>query len=137
MIKRKPATDAGMERSQRARARRVTPYATEFAARIRYRDTQGHEFSTPAQNDASLAQAQRRYPGSALLYMRNRRGVKSAPHLRRGETVRLFDMQTRSEASAVVADVNEAPSLRAPFGYVILTRLETTAAQILNPTDFQ
>jgi hypothetical protein len=137
MIKRRPATDAGIERSQRARAQRVTPYAAEFAARIRYRDSLGHEFSEPEEDDSALVQSRRRFPGSTLLYMRNRKGrSRSAGRLRRGDVVRLFDMQSRNEISAMVSDVNQAPSLRSPYGYVILTRFEIVSTQILNPADF-
>lgn len=136
MSRRPPATDAGMQRSQRAKAQRVTPYASEFARLIAYRDTLGNEYATPAADDTVSAEARRRVPGSTFLYMRARRGKRVSGTPRRGERLRLIDMRSRAEVSASVADVNARPSMRAVYGYVILRDMEIVSDQIIEPADF-
>jgi hypothetical protein len=135
-LKRRSEGDSDV--AEKRRASRVTPTSKEFTARIALRDTGGVEYSLPLASDAKAAALAR--SGDVYFIRRARRsarasGQREPQHLRRGSTVRLLDLERRTEFTATVADVQVSDRARSTTGYVVLTA-KSAERQVTDPRDF-
>lgn len=145
--RRHAETDAGEELHQRKLAQRtVQASSAEQTQRIRLRDKNGYEYSTPGEADATARRLVARHGGPAAaqcFYIRPARradrGIgKQAPGspLRRGQTIQLIDLATSAPVSATVIDVQMRETARSSRGFVVLTDVVVGQSGTIDPRPF-
>jgi hypothetical protein len=137
----KRRSEADSDAAEKRRAARVTPTSKAFTARIALRDTNGIEYALPLAGDAHAAALASHVRSGEVYFIRRARrsaraaGQREAQHLRRGGTVRLLDLEQRTEFTATVADVQVSDRARSTSGYVVLTS-KSAARQVTDPREF-